>query len=223
VRLELGNPVRCKDGSFGNLADVVIDPTTQRVTHLVVSPTRQDVISERLVPIELVDTEGDGKTILLRSSVEEAGEFETVKEVAYLRMGDFPVSDPDWDVGVQEVLASPFYEGTGYGSYPGELGADAVVYDRVPKGEIEIRRASPVYSADGHHLGHVDGFVVDADGAVTHVVLERGHLWGRREVTIPIGDVAKASSDEVTLGLAKDQVGALPAVHVGRWGGHDES
>jgi hypothetical protein len=36
-------------------------------------------------------------------------------------------------------------------------------------------------------------------------------------VTIPIGSVAKASTDEVTLGLSKDDVGSLPAVHVHRW------
>jgi sporulation protein YlmC with PRC-barrel domain len=200
--------VRCTDGSLGELADVVIDPTTKRVTHI--------VVSDKLVPIDLVDAEGDGKTILLRCSLKEAGKLETVREISYIRK-DFPVDDPTWDVGVEEVLATPYYEGTAFGGYVDDFGPDAVVYDRVPKGEIEIRRSSPVFSADGHHLGHVDGFVVDAEDAVTHVVLERGHLWGRREVTIPIGSVAKASTDEVTLGLSKDDVGALPAVHVHRW------
>ena len=64
-------------------------------------------------------------------------------------------------------------------------------YDRVPKGEVGVRRASAVISADGHSLGEVDGFVVDADEHITHFVLERGHLWGRKEVTIPIGAVAR--------------------------------
>ena len=36
-------------------------------------------------------------------------------------------------------------------------------------------------------IGDVDGFVIDAGEHITHVVLERGHLWGRKEVTIPIG------------------------------------
>jgi len=38
----------------------------------------------------------------------------------------------------------------------------AVAHDRVPKGEVEIGRTSEVMSADGHHLGHVDGFGVAA-------------------------------------------------------------
>ena len=94
----------------------------------------------------------------------------------------------------------------------------SLFYDRVPKGEVEIRRTSAVISADGHSLGEVDGFVVSADEHITHVVLERGHVWGRKEVTIPIGAVARVESDVVHLALSKDEVGALPTVRVGRHG-----
>jgi hypothetical protein len=93
------------------------------------------------------------------------------------------------------------------------------VYDRVPKDKIEIRRSSPVFSSDGHHLGHVDGFVVDDQEGITHLVLERGHLWGKREVTIPIGAAEKIENDEVTLSLSKDEIGKLKAVSVHRWNG----
>jgi hypothetical protein len=86
------------------------------------------------------------------------------------------------------------------------------MYDRVPKHEVELRRASSVRSADGYELGEVDGFVVDGDDGITHLVLEHGHLWGRREVTIPIGAVSRVETDAVTLGLTRDEVGALPEV-----------
>ena len=126
---------------------------------------------------------------------------------------------PDWDIGVMEVLASPYYTSLGLEPYPAQLDSHVTMsYDRVPKGEVEIRRASAVISADGHSLGEVDGFVVDADEYITHFVLERGHLWGRKEVTIPIGAVARVESDAVHLALSKHEVGALPAVHVGRHG-----
>ena len=73
-----------------------------------------------------------------------------------------------------------------------------------------------MYSADEHHLGKVDGFLVDGEADITHVILERGHLWGRRDVTIPIGAVAKVETDAVTLSLSKDQVGELASVRVHR-------
>jgi len=87
----------------------------------------------------------------------------------------------------------------------------------VPKGEVEVRRSSRVMSADGHYLGDVDGFLLDEDDHITHFVLERGHLWGRREVTVPIGAVDSVESDVVTLELSKDEVGDLPSHKVHRW------
>lgn len=217
MRLELGTPVRCTDGTFGELADLVIDPIGKRLTHLVVRPRDQEKQAARLVPIELAEGGGEESGLSLRCTVEEVNRLEPVQEFAYLRVGEFPVEDPDWDVGVQEVLAMPYYESAvGFGpstNFDLDVG---MTYDRVPKGEVEIRRSSTVTSADGHHLGQVDGFLVDSEDQITHVILERGHLWGRREVTIPIGAVAKVETDAVILSLPKDEVGALQSVPVHR-------
>jgi len=220
MRLELGSPVRCIDDLFGELADVVIDPRRRRVTHLVVQPHHRHRLA-RLVPVELAEATAAGDAqpeISLRCTVEEVRRLAPVQEFAYLRLGEFPVADPDWDIGVQEVLAMPYYGSAGLGGYAGASDPHVgLSYDRVPKGEVEIRRSSAVTSADGHHLGHVDGFVVDDDEQIAQLVLERGHLWGRREVTIPIGAVAKVESDAVTLSLSKDEVGALEPAPVHRW------
>lgn len=213
MRLELGSRVDCADGTYGELGDVVVDPLTRRVTHLVVEPRHEPSLA-RVVPVELAQPGSDASGgVALRLTREEMRRLPPAHEVAYLRLGEFPVDDPDWDVSVHQVLALPYY--------PYDLEATpldfAVAYDRIPKGEVEIRRASAVASADGHHLGHVDGFVVDRDDRITHLVLERGHLLGRREVTIPIGAVAAVETDAVVLSLTKDDVGALPAVPLRRW------
>jgi uncharacterized protein YrrD len=221
VRLELGSRVNCTDGLFGKLADVVVDPTKRTVTHLVVEPDG-DHRKARLVPIELASADSDEDVtpaIAVRCSVEEADQLEPVEEYAYIRLGESPDLEPGWDMGVETVLAWPYYaSGLGYETVPADYDPHAsVTYDRIPKGEVEIRRASGVTSADGHQLGQVDGFLVDDDDAITHFVLERGHLWGRREVTIPIKEVAQVFTDAVTLTLTKDEVGDLPSVSVHRW------
>jgi hypothetical protein len=77
-----------------------------------------------------------------------------------------------------------------------------------------VRQLRPVRRR--HELGEVDGFVVDTDDQITHLVLERGHLWGRREVTIPIGAVARVETDAIALSLTRDKVGALPEARVQR-------
>jgi hypothetical protein len=221
MRLELGTEVRCSDDVFGKLADVVIDPIEKRLTHLVAEPKDGDG-GARLVPIELVAPAVDGESqgeITLACTVEEALALDLVHEFAYLRLGEALTTDPNWDVGIQDVLVQPYYEGSEISGFPtgyvGGTGTASVTYDRVPKGEVEIRRSSAVATADNHFLGKVDGFVVDEDH-ITHFVLEHGHLWGKREVTIPIGAVVRVENDEITLALTKAEVKALPSMRVHR-------
>jgi sporulation protein YlmC with PRC-barrel domain len=216
MRLDLGTPVRTTDAVFGDLADVVIDPIASRVTHLVVQPAHGDGVA-RLVPIGLVENDENGaKEIRLRCSAEDVTKLEHVQEFAFLRLGETPTRDADWDVGVEDVLALPYYEGSAVMGYGTDFGDSGVTYDRIPKGDVEIRRASTVAATDADFLGKVDGFVVD-DEHITHFVLERGHLWGKREITIPIGAVANVKSDAITLNLSKSQVEDLPSVRVHRW------
>jgi len=216
VRLELDKPVVVGGEEVGKLADLVVDPVAKRVTHLVVKPRHGDDTSH-LVPIELADPgEEDGK-IALTCSHAEFEALPAVEEFTYLRLGEVKTDDPNWDVGVSDILALPYYDSTGLAGPVDAVGDMGVVWDRVPKGEVELRRSSRVMSSDGHYLGDVDGFLVDDTDHITHFVLERGHLWGRREVTVPIGAVGAVESDAVTLSLSKDEVGALPSHRVHRW------
>jgi hypothetical protein len=48
---------------------------------------------------------------------------------------------------------------------------------------------------------------------VTHVLLQEGHLWGRKEVAIPITAVA-GTSDGIRLKIAKQEVQDLPPVDI---------
>jgi sporulation protein YlmC with PRC-barrel domain len=223
MRLDLGSAVRCTDGLYGELADVIIDPIKRRVTHLVVQPHHRHDLA-RLVPIERARPGAAADTeISLDYAIAEISALEPLQKAAYLRLGEVPVEDPDWEVGIEDVLALPYYESFA----PGGLGLTTApfavddhvteIYDRVPKDKIEIRRASAVISSDEHRLGHVDGFVVDSGELITHLVLEHGHLWGKQEITIPINAVANITTDEVTLSLSKDQVAELTSVPVHRW------
>jgi sporulation protein YlmC with PRC-barrel domain len=215
VRLELDKPVLCEDEEVGQLADLVVDPVAKRVTHLVVK-AEHGVGSSHLVAIELVEPTEQVGGIVLTCSRAELEALPPVEEFTYLRLGEVETKDPDWDVGVSDVLALPYYESTGLAGPVEAVGDMGVVYDRVPKGEVELRRSSRVMAANGDYIGDVDGFLVD-DDHITHFVLERGHLWGRREVTVPIGAVASVKSDVVTLSLSKDEIGELPSHRVHRW------
>jgi hypothetical protein len=190
------------------------------LTHLVVQPEHRHEAA-KLVSIDRAQSTADG--VRLDFSAEELKRLEPLQEAAFLRFREFPVADPDWEVGISQMLALPLYPGTD--DMAVTIDPDVRVpwsYDRVPKSEIELRRSSAVTSADGHHLGHVDGFVVE-DDRIAAVVLERGHLWGRREVVIPYGAVERAESDSIVLSLTKDEIGALegvPCIAGSKWSAH---
>jgi sporulation protein YlmC with PRC-barrel domain len=215
VRLELDKPVLCEEREVGKLADLVLDPVAKRLTHVVVKPEHGQGTSH-LVPIELVEPTEQVGGIVLKCTTAELEALPPVEEFRYLRLDEPTTDDDEWDVGVSDVLALPYYDSTGLAGSVDAVGDMGVVYDRVPKGEIELRRSSRVMASDGDYIGDVDGFLVD-DDHITHFVLERGHFWGRREVTVPIGAVASVESDVVRLSLSKDEVGELPAHKVHRW------
>ena len=112
MRLEIGNRVRCTDGVYGKLADIVIDPLEKRVTYLVVEP-EQGEAKARLVPIQLAKGRDEQRELELDCTLDEAQRFESVRMSAYLRLGESRAEDPDWDVGVADVLAMPYYSGAG--------------------------------------------------------------------------------------------------------------
>src|SRR3954462_11564363 len=131
MRLDLGSGVRCTDAAFGELADVIVDPISRRVTHLVVKPHGHDERA-RLVPIDRARPAGDG--LALDYSLAEVEALEPLHETAYVRAGETILADPDWDIGTQDVLALPVYqELDGMGTV---IDADPhvmVSYDRIPK------------------------------------------------------------------------------------------
>ena len=89
-----------------------------------------------------------------------------------------------------------------------------VLSHAVPLGETEVERHESVHAVDGE-IGRVEGFVVDpADNKVTHVLLQEGHMWGRKEVAIPVSAVASIDAG-IRLNITKQQVEDLPPLDQG--------
>lgn len=216
MRLDLDMPVHCADSRLGELADVVIDPRTRRLTHLVVQPGDRDE-DARLVPIAGADVRDGSDTISLQCTTDELSRLDPIHESALMAPGQLAGGNADWDVGIQEMYALPEPGGAGLdGLGTGMTMAydqDVMVsYHRVPKGEVEIRRRSAVTSSDGHHLGHVVGFVLDDQKQIAQLVLEHGHLWGKHQVAIAGRAIERLQSDELTLSLSSHEVGALKPI-----------
>ncbi|MDQ2811023.1 MAG: hypothetical protein M3Z75_03855 [Actinomycetota bacterium] len=62
--------------------------------------------------------------------------------------------------------------------------------------------------------GRVQGLVIDPGSRhVTHVLLQEGHLWGRKDVAIPISAVTGVT-DGVQLRITRQAVQELPPVDI---------
>jgi sporulation protein YlmC with PRC-barrel domain len=200
----IGSEVACSDGVCGELTRVVVDPVARALTHLVVEPTNRQGIG-RLVPVELV--ESTGGEIRLRCTTSKFKALEDAEETRFL-----PGASGAWGYGQGQMLSMPYF-GLGMGGMGMGMGAgpQAVVYDRVPAGEVEVRRGEHVHATDGP-IGQVQGLVIDpSDHHVTHVLLDEGHLWGKKRVAIPISAVQDVKHG-VQLSVTKDQVRDLPPV-----------
>jgi sporulation protein YlmC with PRC-barrel domain len=210
MQFTIGADVGCTDGACGEVIRVVIDPVARAVTHLVVEPKHRQGLG-RLVPLDLVDV--TTSEIRLRCTTAEFEELDSAEETQFVSG-----SNGYADYGPDQVISWPYY---GLGS-PVMSGSElemagvpqTVTYDKIPVGEVAVRRGDPVHATDGH-IGRVHGLVIDpSDYHVTHVLLEEGHLWGRKEVAIPISAVTGVDDDGAQLSMTKHQVQDLPAVDV---------
>jgi len=211
MHLRLDANVQTTDGLSGTLADVVLDPVKRAVTHVVVRAGEPDRAA-RLVPLQLVaGGTAPGDALSLTCTAEQFEQLESIQGYAYLPVDERPAPDSEWDVGVEDVVMMPSYQGADLGVYTAEIDPNVgVTYDRVPKGEVEIRHSSDVVSSDDHELGAVNSLVVE-NTAITQVVVEHGHLWWHRTVSVPIESVATLETNAIRLALTKAEFGKLPS------------
>jgi len=196
MEYEIGASVRCTDGSAGKISALIANPLGRALTHIAVE-VEHEPMGARVVPVDHVRTVTETGVELGCSLAELARlpEFHDVEFIPYVSAGD-----------LSATLAWPYY-----GAPTGDMPS---IVDRVPAGEVEIRRNDHVHAADGA-VGRVEGLVVDAEGQITHVLLQEGHLWARKEVAIPIGAVGTIDDDGIHVRLSRREVADLPELGVG--------
>ncbi len=205
--------VECTDGVCGRSAYVLINPVIEQVTHVVV---REDSSphTEYIVPVDAVSaTIAD--TIQLTCSKAELEKMDPFVRTEFVEETE------------SHMYAMPSNQGSsgGYGMgayyfWPYVL-PDRTVYVpvehlQIPPGELAVRRGTRVEATDGY-IGHVDEFLINPEnGHITHLVMREGHLWGQKDVIIPVSAMGDTRNDTVFLKLDKQQIGSLPTFPVRR-------
>ena len=204
MNIALDAKVQCTDGAAGHVSRIILNPVADQITHIVVKTHNE----EHEVDIAEIASADEHEVILNCSSqfVREQPDF---IEVQYLRT---PVEHYEVETSV--------YNAAGYYTQPYvTMETYTSKYENVPNDELTFTRGTLVYAED-ERIGKIDEMVVDPTNYhITHIVLREGHLWGRKDIVIPVEHVKHIDAEGVHLNLMKTQVEALPTIPLKRYFG----
>ena len=218
MEIPLNAQVECKDGVCGHSVYVLINPVNEQVTHLVV---REDVSpnTEYVVPVNFVG-ETTADKIQLHCSKAELEKMDPFIKTTVIEVKEpdasyaYGVPDRNYAYGNGTDGNGPFY----YLPFviPQVTMQKTEEHQQIPLGELAVQRGTRVEATDGY-VGKVDEFMVNPENCqITHLVMREGHLWGKKDVTIPLSAMGDTHEDTVFLKLTKAQMEALPTVPVQR-------
>jgi len=215
TQFTIGSEASCSDGVCGDLTRVVVDPIAQVVTHLVVEPKHRQGLG-RLVPLSLVEVVSGG--IAITCTIAEFDKLDSAEEKEFL-----PGTEGYAGYGPGQAIYWPHYGlsmgglngmgSLGMGTWLGAGNNDRpLTYDTVPSGEVTVRRGEQVRATDGD-IGRVEGLVINTSTHhVTHVLLQEGHLWGHKDIAIPIRAVTRVGK-VIELNMTKQELAELPTIN----------
>jgi len=191
--------VECSDGSCGKSTQVILNPVNHKVTHLVVEDRHLPDSHTRLVPVGQVASVTQEKITLNCTKAEVE------------KMPSFIVTN-----FVQESPSGKAYQSRDAYTYEyvvNDTGYDEFKEKNIPDGELALYPGMHIKSKDDDKVGKLDQLVLDPEsGDITHLLMREGHLWGKKEVAIPVSEVEFCEADTINLKLDKAAVKALPAI-----------
>ena len=202
MEIPLNAQVECTDGVCGHSIYVLINPVIDQVTHLVVREDSSN--TEYIVPVDVV-SETIVDTIQLRFSKAELEKMDPVIKTEFV---EEKVPESHISYGGEMYTAGSYY----YMPYviPGTTMQVPVEHRQIPPWEMAVQRGTHIEATDGY-VGRVDEFVVNPEnGHITHLVMREGHLWGQKDVIIPLSAMGDTRDDTVFLKLDKHQIESLP-------------
>jgi hypothetical protein len=205
--IPLNVKVECTDGVCGRSIFVLIDPAIERLTHLIVGDELSN-LTGYMVPIDFVSVTIAG-TIQLRCTKADLKKMDPFIPTRFIQQ---EVSNYIWNRGYgwEKSYYWPYVVSAKRSGDPSVQGLS------IPVKEMAIGRGTRVEASDGY-VGNVDEFVVNPEnGTITHMVMREGHLWGKKDVIIPLSALGETREGIMFLNLDKHQIESLPTFPVHR-------
>jgi hypothetical protein len=199
MQIVVNAEIDCSDGPCGRVTCLILRPTTPQVTHLVVAE-RDYPYLKRLAPVQLLRDSTPGH-ICLDCTKNQLATLRPFQEIEYT-----PDDAPYFAYEANRVWP---YDTTETMPVPLQL-------ETIPANVVLIHQHALVKATNGW-VGQVSAFLVQPpNGSITHLVLRQGHLWRKKEMTIPVSEIARFENEVVYLKLDKRSLETLPAVSARR-------
>jgi uncharacterized protein YrrD len=199
-----GVAVYTPDGKhLGKVDHVVIDPSSRRVTHIVMR--RGHLLAEdKVIAVEQLAAATEER-IVLDAEPEKLTPFE---ESHYVPLDEG--TRRQWGINQGVPLLRGSWMVSGRIPYA-DVMAERVERN-IPKEDVAVEEGATVADANGEHVGRVRELVTDRkSGRISYLVIEAGHLWGKHPKAIPIDWVATFGEGEITLAVGAKTLENVPA------------
>jgi sporulation protein YlmC with PRC-barrel domain len=193
--------VLCSGSECGEITYIILNPITDNVTDVVMRDHEIPQV-ERLIPIELI-TKSSSDTVQLNIPKDLIHSYPPFQHTDFIK-----ISTPLTSKGMPINFMWPYV-----------IAEDRYIpleSESIPPEELAIHRNAHVDAIDGR-VGKVDEFLIDPDtGHITHLILREGHLWGQKDISIPVSAIKRIGKDTVQLNLDKRSIGKLPVIPIHR-------
>lgn len=214
MQFKEGADVFTADGEkAGEVERVVIDPKTNKVTHIVVQKGFL-FTEEKVVPILLVDEATQERVTL--HFIEDLDALPPLKEEHYVPLYGAADKPSGRAVYWYPPRGVPWWRPGGYLQYPDTFGYPEPAFvvrteKHIPESTVALEEGAPVITKDGERVGDVERVLTEpASDRATHFVISQG-LFLEEEKVVPTTWVRDIHEDEVHLAVSSDLVDSLPA------------
>jgi uncharacterized protein YrrD len=207
--------VTSEGDKVGQVDRVVIDPGSNKLTHLVVKKGLL-FTEDKVVPLELVETATEDR-IVLKEGPQDPDDFPDFEETHFIPVKETETFEKRGTEGLSALawyypLPGGAWWHTRMGAYPGYPKPPYVRRSElnIPEGTVPLEEGAKVVGKEGEHVGNIERvYVDDEEQRVTHLLISKG-LISKSQKLIPSMWVDSVREDEVRLSVGERFVEKLP-------------
>lgn len=210
MKIPLKAKVICKDGDFGRIKELLIDPVKEKVTHIVIENRHNGF--QLILPTDILDYTSDF-VITIEKTAEALNKYPKFIIHEFINV---PASDSEFAYWGADPTMTHSYTMFPYVMHDGKPVVEVIKED-LPEGEQKLKKGLVVKDQDGKTLGHIDELIVDPDNDfISHIVMRTGHVFGTKEVAVPNISIISFEKNSVILSIGEDDINELPEVIIKR-------